>query len=131
MPFKENGTRINCRELVGLQPEERMSQSKEKLTIPPDKVEVKRGQFLKILPGCGQRAMTNTSEDEPKRNCEHESRNSYPAEKVTVEVTKGKNTTQENSPVCRIAFISRKGEMQRKECVLERKRTSCSMIDDP
>ena len=46
MPFKENGTRINCRELVELQPEERMSQSKEKLTIPPDKVEVKRGQFL-------------------------------------------------------------------------------------
>ena len=63
MPFKENGTRINCRELVELQPEERMSQSKEKLTIPPDKVEVKRGQFLKILPGCGQRATTNTSED--------------------------------------------------------------------
>ena len=49
--------------LLKLQPEGRMSQSKEKLTAPPDKVGVKRGQFLIILPGCGQRAMTNTSED--------------------------------------------------------------------
>ena len=32
--------------LLKLQPEERMSQSKAKLTAPPDKVGVKRGQFL-------------------------------------------------------------------------------------
>ena len=63
MSLKENGTQVNYRELVELQPEGRMSQSKAKITAPPDKVEVKRGQFLTILPGCGQRAMTNTSED--------------------------------------------------------------------
>ena len=53
----------NFRELVELLPEGRMSQSKEKLTDPPDKVEVKRGKFLTTLPEYGQCAMINISED--------------------------------------------------------------------